>query len=202
MKSRTVKPASLSAKKPIGVDWEKLAVPPDQAIANLAPGMSVFIGTGVAEPRTLMKHVMGTEATHLQDLELIQLVSLGDAISLKALSTHRYRLKTFYSGWAASEAINAGQVDLITCNPPYISSSKVGEMAQEISDFEPSLAFDGGPFGVNILRRLLKEGPPILRDGGYLAFEVGLGQGDGKIFRSKGEKRRTASWIIQCARPL
>ncbi|MGB5422318.1 MAG: GNAT family N-acetyltransferase, partial [Desulfobacterales bacterium] len=129
MKSRTVKPASLSPKKPTGVDWEKLVVPPEQAIANLASGMSVFIGTGVAEPRTLMKHVMGAEATHFQDLELIQLVSLGDAISLKALSTHRYRLKTFYSGWAASEAINAGQVDLIPSRfseiPRLITSGRI-----------------------------------------------------------------------------
>ena len=72
----------------------------------------------------------------------------------------------------------AGRIDLITCNPPYISSSKVEEMEGEISDFEPRMAFDGGPFGVKILRRLLKEGPPLLGPGGYLAFEVGLGQGD------------------------
>ena len=77
----------------------------------------------------------------------------------------------------------AGQVDLVTCNPPYISSSKVGGMAQEISDFEPCMAFDGGPFGVNILRRLLKEGPMALRPGGHLAFEVGLGQGDSILSR-------------------
>jgi len=129
MKSRTVKPASLSLKKPAGVDWKKLSVPPEQAVSNLAPGMSVFIGTGVAEPRTLMKHVMGAEANHLQDLELIQLVSLGDAISLKALSTHRYRLKTFYSGWAAGEAISAGQVDLIPSRfseiPRLITSGRI-----------------------------------------------------------------------------
>lgn len=129
MKSRPVKPAGLTGEGPTDPVWEKMAVPPEQAIAALAPGMSVFIGTGVAEPRTLMKHVMGAEAAHLQDLELIQLVSLGDAISLEALSTHRYRLKTFFSGWAASEAISAGQVDLIPSRfseiPRLITSGRI-----------------------------------------------------------------------------
>ncbi len=68
-------------------------------------------------------------------------------------------------------------VDLLTCNPPYISSAKVSEMPEEISDYEPALAFDGGPFGVSILMRLLQDAPRILRTGGWLAFEVGLGQG-------------------------
>ena len=70
-----------------------------------------------------------------------------------------------------------GRTDLVTCNPPYISSAKVQHMDREISTFEPHLAFDGGPFGVSILMRLLKDAPRFLRSGGWLAFEVGLGQG-------------------------
>lgn len=70
-----------------------------------------------------------------------------------------------------------GNVDLLTCNPPYISSAKVGQMAEEISAHEPRLAFDGGPFGVAILMRLLQDAPKFLKSGGWLAFEVGLGQG-------------------------
>jgi release factor glutamine methyltransferase len=70
-----------------------------------------------------------------------------------------------------------GNVDLLTCNPPYISSAKVGQMAEEISAHEPRLAFDGGPFGVAVLMRLLQDAPKFLKPGGWLAFEVGLGQG-------------------------
>lgn len=72
-----------------------------------------------------------------------------------------------------------GQVDLLTCNPPYISSAKVPQMAAEIAGHEPSLAFDGGPFGVNILMKLIAQAPRFLVPGGWLCFEVGLGQGDG-----------------------
>ena len=39
------------------------------------------------------------------------------------------------------------------------------------------MAFDGGPLGVRILQRLIREAPQLLRPGGWLAFEVGAGQG-------------------------
>jgi len=92
---------------------EKLLVTPDKVMEKIKPGMSIFIGTGIAEPRTLVKHLMKSEANNLQDLELIQVVSLGDAISINELHSQKYRLKTFFSGWVASEAITIGLVDLI-----------------------------------------------------------------------------------------
>jgi release factor glutamine methyltransferase len=76
-------------------------------------------------------------------------------------------------------------VDLLICNPPYISSGKVPAMADEISRHEPQLAFDGGPFGVKILYSLIKEAPRFLKPGGWLAFEVGLGQGEAMSKRMK-----------------
>jgi len=68
-----------------------------------------------------------------------------------------------------------GRVDLLVCNPPYISSGKLETLPSEIIAYEPRLAFDGGPFGVRILQRLMREAPRYLRFGGWLAFEVGLG---------------------------
>jgi acyl-CoA hydrolase/GNAT superfamily N-acetyltransferase len=88
-------------------------VTPDQALARIQPGMNIFLGTGTAEPRTLVKAMMASEAENLQDLTLIQILSFGDAINLEALRAPKYRLKTFFSGWVASEAISAGKVDLI-----------------------------------------------------------------------------------------
>lgn len=79
-----------------------------------------------------------------------------------------------------------GGVDLVTCNPPYISSAKVAQMAAEIAEHEPRLAFDGGPFGVSILMRLVQDAPRLLRPGGWLVFEVGLGQGPALARRVKG----------------
>ncbi len=109
--------------------WENKVVTPERAIAKIRPGMSIFIGTGMAEPRTLVKALMGTSAGNLQDLELIQLVSLGDAISINKLRTQKYRLKTFFTGWVAGEAIIEGQVDLIPSRfaqiPALIESGRI-----------------------------------------------------------------------------
>lgn len=69
------------------------------------------------------------------------------------------------------------KVDLLVSLPPYISTAKMDTMPQEIVGHEPHLAFDGGPFGVRILMRLIREAPPLLRPGGWLGMEVGLGQG-------------------------
>jgi len=76
-----------------------------------------------------------------------------------------------------------GNVDLLTCNPPYISSAKVKEMPGEISNYEPASAFDGGPFGIRLLNKLLQEAPKYLKRGGWIAFEVGAGQGPAMIRR-------------------
>jgi release factor glutamine methyltransferase len=71
-----------------------------------------------------------------------------------------------------------GNIDLIICNPPYISSTKVSKMNTEISDHEPVLAFDGGMFGTKIIQRLIIESPRFLTSTGWLIFEVGVGQGE------------------------
>ncbi len=94
-------------------EWRQKIVDPDTVLAEIKPGMSIFIGTGIAEPRTAVKRLMSSDAVNLQDLELIQLVSLGDAITFKELQSQKFRLKTFFSGWVAGEAFTEGRVDLI-----------------------------------------------------------------------------------------
>jgi len=71
-----------------------------------------------------------------------------------------------------------GKVDLLSCNPPYISNAKVDELPEEIATHEPRMAFAGGSFGIDIPKRLIADAPRFLKPKtGWLAFEVGLGQG-------------------------
>jgi len=93
--------------------FEKKRVTPQDLLKRIEPGSSIFIGTGAAEPRTLVKFLMSSDLRNLQDLELVQLVSFGDAISLQNLRSQKYRLKTFFSGWVAFDAVTSGLVDLI-----------------------------------------------------------------------------------------
>ncbi len=94
-------------------DWESTVVSPETVTGKIKPGMSIFLGTAGAEPRTMVRHLMTANSKNLEDLELIQLVSFGDAVSLQTLQSQKFRLTTFFSGWVANEAIEEGRVDMI-----------------------------------------------------------------------------------------
>lgn len=67
-------------------------------------------------------------------------------------------------------------MDLVVMNPPYIPSSSLEKARAELLRHEPREAFDGGPYGISILGRLVEEAPPFLKPGGALLFEFGLAQ--------------------------
>ncbi len=69
-----------------------------------------------------------------------------------------------------------GKVDVVICNPPYIPTTSLKKLAREIIDHEPVVALDGGPYGLNIFKRLINEAPSFLDDEGMLVFEIGEGQ--------------------------
>ncbi len=71
-----------------------------------------------------------------------------------------------------------GAFDWITANPPYIATSEVSALAPDIARFEPRVALDGGPDGLDIVRRIVLGARAHLRAGGVLAIEVGQGQAD------------------------
>ena len=77
-----------------------------------------------------------------------------------------------FSGLAGLE----GTIDLVVCNPPYISHAKLAGERAALLESEPREAFDGGPYGLSIHQRVVKEALPFLKPGGWLLFEIGLGQ--------------------------
>lgn len=67
-------------------------------------------------------------------------------------------------------------IDMIVCNPPYISEARLkGDRASLLID-EPREAFAAGPYGLSIHMRVAKDAPRYLRPQGLLLFEVGRGQ--------------------------
>ena len=65
-----------------------------------------------------------------------------------------------------------GTLDVVVSNPPYIPSADVPELPAEVAGFEPHLALDGGPDGLDVFRRILAGGREWLRPGGLLAVEL------------------------------
>lgn len=67
-------------------------------------------------------------------------------------------------------------IDLIVCNPPYISQKRLSSDRATLLEREPREAFDGGPYGLSIHQRVIRECLSFLKPRGLLLFEIGLGQ--------------------------
>ncbi|NLW50333.1 MAG: peptide chain release factor N(5)-glutamine methyltransferase [Candidatus Brocadiaceae bacterium] len=77
-----------------------------------------------------------------------------------------------------SELLPCGRstVDLLAANPPYVCSADIETVAPEVRDHEPRAALDGGPDGLDVIRRLVPAGAAVLPSGGWLILELGEGQ--------------------------
>src|SRR6185312_3590196 len=56
-----------------------------------------------------------------------------------------------------------GAIDLVVCNPPYISQKRLEGDCLPLLAHEPREAFDGGPYGLSIHQRVIREGAAFLR---------------------------------------
>lgn len=68
--------------------------------------------------------------------------------------------------------------DLIISNPPYVRSSMIDTLDPGIRDYEPRLALDGGPDGLDFYRKIGETAPQLLKADGILAVEIGENQGE------------------------
>ena len=71
-----------------------------------------------------------------------------------------------------------GEFDAIVCNPPYIPDSEIAYLDPSVRDFEPHQALKGGADGLDFYRSVASEWRAVLKTGGQLFFEVGIGQAD------------------------
>ena len=66
-----------------------------------------------------------------------------------------------------------GSFSVLVSNPPYIPTRVLREeVPAEVVDYEPKLALDGGPDGLDVFRRLLELSATALEPGGTLAVEL------------------------------
>ena len=66
--------------------------------------------------------------------------------------------------------------DLVVSNPPYIARGEIAGLAPEVRDYDPHLALDGGPSGLDGHRAVVADARRILARAGILAVELGAGQ--------------------------
>lgn len=69
----------------------------------------------------------------------------------------------------------ADKLDVILCNPPYLTGEDMESLQTEVR-YEPPSALDGGEDGLDFYRRLTAVWKDRLVPGGLLAYEIGMGQ--------------------------
>jgi release factor glutamine methyltransferase len=72
---------------------------------------------------------------------------------------------------------DAHPYDILVSNPPYIPTAEIPKLDPNVRNYEPARALDGGPDGLDFVRRILTEAPPRLAQGARLYIEIAFDQG-------------------------
>jgi release factor glutamine methyltransferase len=125
--------------------------------------------------------------------ELPGAIGIGIDISPRALSAARDNAARLGVALRAQFAVGdfgaalAGTFDLVVSNPPYVASGDIATLPPEVRH-DPRRALDGGADGLDAYRTIAAQVRNLLRPGGHLVVELGIGQ-DGAVaalFRSAG----------------
>ena len=114
--------------------------------------------------------------------ELQRAKGMGIDISKKAIDVAKknsniFGLNTRVKFFNKSlEDLNNYKFDLVVSNPPYIRTSDIKNLPDDVKRFEPKIALDGGKDGLDVIRKVIYKSKNILKRLGWLALEIGYGQ--------------------------
>lgn len=94
---------------------------------------------------------------------------------------------TFIKSDLYKELPNDIRFDLIVSNPPYIRTGEIEKLDDEVKDFEPKLALDGGKDGLDFYKKILNLSKDFINKNGSLYFEIGYDQAKDVVDIAKKE---------------
>ena len=143
----------------------------EQALMRLKPGARVLdIGTGSgALAISLAKLGKDVRVTAVDISDAALAIARANAECLSA-DVEFVKSDCF-------SVLKGEKFDMIISNPPYISGEEMKVLMPEVL-LEPHLALFGGEDGLDFYRRISREAPEYLNDGGWLVFEIGWLQKD------------------------
>ncbi|MCX6905567.1 MAG: peptide chain release factor N(5)-glutamine methyltransferase [Verrucomicrobia bacterium] len=152
-------------------------------------GPSVLdLGTGTGcLAITLAKKVPGAQ------VHAVEVSSEALALARQNAQTHGLAdLIHFHEGDGFAALPPGLQFDLLVSNPPYIPSAEIETLQPEVRHFDPRLALDGGPDGLDFHRRIARETARWLKAGGRIMLEFGDGQAE-----ALAEILVAQNWIVE-----
>ena len=121
-------------------------------------------------------------------------LGVGIDISKKALKVARFNAKLqhlknrvkFYN--SDIDKFFFGKYDLILSNPPYIKNFDIKYLDEDIADYEPKVALDGGSDGLSKITKVINKASCLIKKNGKLILEIGYNQRNEIVKRLKARK--------------
>jgi release factor glutamine methyltransferase len=122
-----------------------------------------------------------TLATQLPEAQVVAVDRSWAALKVARENARRHEAAgrvTWILGDLVAALAPKDNFDVVVANPPYVPTTDWEQLPPELKDYEPRLALDGGPDGLDVIRALVPAVAPLLRPAGLLALEVGQGQAE------------------------
>ena len=120
-------------------------------------------------------------ARHLPGVTVCAVDISEKALEVARVNARNHNLEArieFVCGSLLEPVLGRELFDAIVSNPPYIPAKEIEELEVGVKKYEPRSALDGGPEGLDIISKIIKQAPASLKNGGHLLMEVGAGQAD------------------------
>ena len=112
-----------------------------------------------------------------------------EALQVAALNAELLGIKADFLKSDLYEKVT-GKFDLLVSNPPYIERKVILTLMEEVREYDPYIALDGGEDGLDFYRRIIGGAQDYLKRGGQILMEIGSGQAQAvsELLREAGFK--------------
>jgi acyl-CoA hydrolase/GNAT superfamily N-acetyltransferase len=104
--------SEMLAKTPWQLRYSRKVATAPAAVRRIRPGQRIFIGSGAAEPATLVSALV-SDGDHLADNEVVHILTLGPAPYVEPRFERRFRHVAFFIGANVREAVQSGRADFV-----------------------------------------------------------------------------------------
>lgn len=125
--------------------------------------------------------VIGISLAHyMQELKVVCYDISHIALEVTAINIERFnlgeRVQVIKSDLLERAIQDCFSFDVVVSNPPYIKRKVIGELMEDVKNYEPFIALCGGEDGLDFYRKIIEQSKKVLNKNGLVIFEIGYDQ--------------------------